>query len=312
MPTRLRFNRGTWSHFASTRCLLALLALAAGPARGEPVKVVDSKAAQSEKPLLLIEPTDLAKQLGDPKLRVLDTRSKDDYAKGHIPGAVWVDVPDWQKLGKSEGGFRNARAWGAKVGTLGIGRDSHAVVYGSAVPETARVWWLLKYLGLTNVAILNGGWDVWVKERQATDTASPKVAATEFEPRFDKDRLQEIDALKEALEGGKVKVVDARSKDEFTGKEVRGKRGGHIPGAVHLEWKELLDKDGRFKTPAQLQAMFRSRGIQPDDTAACYCQSGGRAAAEAFALELAGHSKVKVYFRSWEQWSADADAPVEK
>jgi thiosulfate/3-mercaptopyruvate sulfurtransferase len=79
-----------------------------------------------------------------------------------------------------------------------------------------------------------------------------------------------------------------------------------------LEWKELLDKEGRFKTPAELQALFRSRGIAPEDATACYCQSGGRASVEALALELAGYPKVKVYVRGWEQWSADADAPAEK
>src|SRR5207247_540012 len=136
--------------------------------------------------------------------------------------------------------------------------------------DTARIWWTLKYLGLENVAILNGGWDLWMKDKLPTDTSVPKAAATPFEPKFQTDRLEEIDTLKESIPTGKVKVVDARSTDEFTGKEVRGKRGGHIPGATHLEWKELIAEDGRFKTAAQLSELFRQRGILPNDTTVCY------------------------------------------
>jgi thiosulfate/3-mercaptopyruvate sulfurtransferase len=188
----------------------------------------------------------------------------------HIPRALWIDVASWQGLGKREGGFRDAKAWGEKIGSLGISRDSQVVVYGDALPNAGRVWWTLKYVGVANVALLDGGWELWTKEDRPTAADVPKVAGTDFEPRFDANRLEEIDSLKSSLAGSKVKVVDTRSRDEFTGAEVRGKRGGRIPGAIHLEWKELLTTDGRFKTPEQLKELFRSRGIMPEDTAACY------------------------------------------
>jgi thiosulfate/3-mercaptopyruvate sulfurtransferase len=154
-----------------------------------------------------------------------------------------------------------------QVGQLGIGHDSPVVVYGSNLTDTARIWWTLKYLGLQNVTILNGGWQVWMKEKLPMDTASPRSEAVKFEPKFQADRLEEIDTLKKSVQSGKVTVVDARSADEFTGKDVRGKRGGHIPGAKHLEWKERLAEDGRFKSPEQLRELFRQRGITPNQTA---------------------------------------------
>jgi thiosulfate/3-mercaptopyruvate sulfurtransferase len=129
---------------------------------------------------------------------------------------------------------------------------------------------MLKYLGVDNVAVLDGGWDVWMKQGRPTDTAAPSRVATKFEPKFQAERLEEIDTLKESVRSGKVKVVDARSTDEYTGKEVRGKRGGHISSAAHLEWTELLAQDGRFKTPDQLRELFRKRGIVPEETAVCY------------------------------------------
>ena len=87
------------------------------------------------------------------------------------------------------------------------------------------------------------------------------------EPKFQADRLEEIDSLKKSIRTGTATVVDTRSRDEFTGREVRGKRGGHIPGAKHLEWKDLLAEDGRFKPLEQLRALFRERGIDPGQTA---------------------------------------------
>ncbi len=181
-----------------------------------------------------------------------------------------MDVASWKELGRSEGGFQDPKAWGEKVGQLGVGANSYVVLYGSKLSDTARIWWLLKYLGAENVLILDGGWDFWTQERRPTETAVPTITATRFVPRFDSDRLAEIDSLKETFRSGKVKVVDTRSNDEFTGKEVRGKRGGHIPGATHLEWTELVAEDGRFKTVPQLQELFRQRGILPSETAVCY------------------------------------------
>ena len=261
---------------------------------------------------LLIEPGELQKALQQPELRILDTRTPADYSKGHIPGSVWVDVKSWQDLAKKPGGLHDAKAWGAKVGQLGIGPRSSVVVYGSNPADAARIWWTLKYLGLPNVALLDGGWQGWIKEKRPTDTASPRTEAGTFEPKFQADRLAEIEALKESVRSGKVTILDTRSQDEFTGKEVRGKVGGHVPGARHLEWKDLLTLEGRFKSPEQLRDLFRQRGIAVDDAAVCYCQSGGRASVEAFALELAGYPKVKLFLRGWEQWSADPAAPVEK
>lgn len=216
---------------------------------------------------MLIESAELEKRLREPQLRLLDTRSAEEYAQGHIPGAILVDVKGWQELGRQEGGFHDAEAWSTKVGQLGITHESQVVVYGSNLTDTARIWWTLKYLGLRDVSLLNGGWSVWVAQQRPVDNERPGVEVTRFEPQFQADRLEEIDSLKQSLDDGAVTVVDARSDGEFTGEEARGPRGGHIPGAKHLEWKELLDDDGRFKTPEQLQAIFRQRGITPEQTA---------------------------------------------
>jgi 3-mercaptopyruvate sulfurtransferase SseA/predicted methyltransferase len=229
--------------------------------------VFEKVQATKESKSMLIQPEELEKRLRQGELRLVDTRAETDYARGHIPGAVRVDVKSWAELGKKDGGFHDARAWGEKVGQLGLRPDSQVVVYGSSLTDTARIWWTLKYLGLEKVAILDGGWLLWSKENRPSETSVPRVETVPFEPRFQADRLEEIATLKKSVQAGKVTVVDARTADEFTGKEVRGKRGGHVPGARHLEWKELLTADGRFKSPDQLRALFRQRGIGPSQTA---------------------------------------------
>lgn len=229
--------------------------------------VFEKVEARKEPRTMLIEPEELQKKMKQLGLRILDTRPQSEYAKGHLPGAVRVDVKTWQQLGSKDGGFHDAKAWGKEVGQLGISDGTQVVVYGSNLPDTARIWWTLKYLGLQKVAILDGGWELWSKEGRPSDTSSPNLETENFEPKFQADRLEEIDSLKKSVRSGKALVVDARSTGEFTGQEVRGKRGGHIPGAKLLEWKEVLAEDGRFKSPEQLQNLFRQRGISPDQIA---------------------------------------------
>lgn len=228
------------------------------------------RAAEDREPSMLIQVRELQSLLTQPGVRILDARPAEEYSQGHVPGAAAVDVKSWQTLGKSEGGFKNAKGWGELVGKLGIERDSTVIVYGGRLPDAARVWWLLKYVGVADVRLLDGGWEAWAKARLPISDAVPDIAATEFEPDFQADRLEEIDSLKQSHKREGVTVVDTRSADEFSGKSAQGGRGGHIPEATHLEWTELLAADGRFKPVDELKALFKVRGILPDDTAVCY------------------------------------------
>lgn len=211
---------------------------------------------------MLVEPAQLQKQLDDPNVRILDVRSTEEYSEGHIPGAVRVDVGDWKTLALADGGLHDAKGWAEKIRPLGLSSGMDVVVCGSKLSDTARIWWLLKYVGVKNASLLDGGFEAWTKGDRPTETSTPKVAATDFKPEFQPDRLEEMDSLKKSLKSDKVKVVDTRSDSEFA--------DGRIPGSAHLEWKELLAEDGHFKTTKQLQALFRKRGIMPDEAAVCY------------------------------------------
>ena len=229
---------------------------------------VSSKEKDSSS--MLIDAPNLKKILNQKNVRILDTRSAADYAKGHVPRALHVDVSEWKTLAFSPRGFYNAKAWQQKLSRLGINRASQVIVYCYAPTSTARIWWLLKYLGFENASILDGGWAWWIKSKGAITRAVLRVKPTDIEVRFQSDRLMEIGELKKQLKSDKLKLIDTRSTGEHTGKVKRGPRGGHIPGSTHLEWKELLADDGRYKSKAQLRALFKKKGIQPDDSAVCY------------------------------------------
>lgn len=206
---------------------------------------------------LLIDSDGLRAKLGSDRLRILDVRSSADYSEFHIPNAINVDVAKWKKLA-----FDDSHGWANTVGSLGIDSDSHVVVYGTKLSDTGRAWWLLKYAGVENVSILDGGYEWWTKSDGPTTTAVPKVATTEFKPNFQLDRLEQIDSVKKSLHSSTVNVLDTRSAEEFN--------AGHIPGAAHLEWKELVAADGRFKSKSELQTLFQDRGIALSESAVCY------------------------------------------
>jgi thiosulfate/3-mercaptopyruvate sulfurtransferase len=224
----------------------------------------DKEVATEQKPdvSILIDPDQLQAKLNDDNLRVLDARSQDEYAKGHVPGASRVDVGDWKSLAAADSGLRDATGWTEKVSPLGLMKDMRVVVYGSRLSDTARIWWLLKYVGVKDVSILNGGWKWWLTKGRPTETSTPNITATEFKPDFQADRLEEIDSLKKSLNSATVKLVDTRSIGEFS--------DGRIPGSTHLEWKELVAEDGRLKTKTELQQLFDEKGIVPSETAVCY------------------------------------------
>ena len=126
-----------------------------------------SESPGAETPAILIDGASLEARLTAGELRILDSRSEREYRKVHIPGALRVDVGKWTALAHSEGGFENARAWSDEVGKLGIDGKTAVVVYGSSLTSTARVWWTLKYLGVKEVLVLDGGW-------QCTPGTSPR------------------------------------------------------------------------------------------------------------------------------------------
>ncbi len=268
----------------------------------------DAKYPRAE---LLIEPAELAKPVAK-DIIILDARAAAKYKAGHIPDARWVDHSQWAK---AFGQGIDAVEWGARIGGLCIHADSHVVVYDdNSTKDSARIWWILRYWGVENVRLLNGGWIGWEAGKHATTIDKPTPKKIAFAPKVRADRLTTKDQLLESLrtKGGTLQIVDARSEKEFCGDEkMNNKRAGAIPGAKQLEWSDLLDKPTqRFKTATELKALFADAGIALDKPSAAHCQSGGRASVMTFAMELMGAKSVGNYYQSWTEWGNADDTPV--
>lgn len=261
---------------------------------------------------LLVEPAALADKESGKQFLVLDARGKKKYLEGHIPGARWVDHADWAK---SFGNGTDAESWSRRIGDLGVAADSKVVVYDDVSSrDAARIWWILRYWGVKDVRILNGGWIGWSSGKFNIEKEEIPPTSVPFRAMAVPSRIATKDELLKSLDATKLQIVDARSEKEHCGIEaMKNKRAGAMPGAKNLEWIDLLDKPTqRFKSAAELRKLFTDAGVQLDRATATHCQSGGRAAVMAFAMELMGAKDVKNYHRSWAEWGNAEDTPIVK
>ena len=272
-----------------------------------------SSAAEPERPNARLMSFDaLQKRLDAPNLRLLDARPRADYDKGHISGAVWVDAKAVEALAARPGALTDEAIWERWIAPLGVGPDTEVLVYdASRQLDAARLWWLLGYLGVERVGLIDGNFPLWSREGRPVTTGVPQVEPRPFRVAFRTERHASKDDVMAALKGGgPARVIDARSGAEHTGAEKRSKRAGHIPTACHLEWATLVDKDGRFLVEATLRAKLAQAGVKPGEPVITHCQGGGRASVDAFVFERLGFP-TRNYYLGWAEWGNADDTPVE-
>jgi len=267
-----------------------------------------AQAASTTARLLSLD--DLQKKLGALDLRLLDVRDRPDYTKGHIPGTIWVDLKSAQQLSSSASGLTDRPAWEKWIEPLGIGPATEVVIYDAQRQlSAARAWWLLSYLGVKKVGLIDGGFPLWAREGRPITTEASKVAPRPFRVEFQSARLATRDHVLKSLKAAD-RIVDARSRGEYTGEEVRSKRGGHIPAACHLEWSTLVDAEGRFLDAGAVRARLESLGIKAGRPIITHCQSGGRSSVNAFVLERLG-LPTRNYYLGWSDWGNAGETPVD-
>jgi thiosulfate/3-mercaptopyruvate sulfurtransferase len=273
----------------------------------------DEKPAGYPRADMLVEAADLDKDLAGLKaMHILDARPKAKYAEGHIPGAVWVDAADWAKAFAER---QDEDPWAVRVAYVGLTANARVLIYDdNQARDAARIWFILHYLGLNDVRLLNGGMAAWKANKGKVTAEDPGVAVPQLvELKIQAARLTTKDELLKLLKDKPPQIIDARSTGEYCGTQETAKRNGAIPGAKHLEWSDTIDKKtGRFKSADELTKLFKDAGIDPSKPAITYCQSGGRAAVLAFTLELMGAKDVSNYYRSWAEWGNDPDTLIEK
>jgi thiosulfate/3-mercaptopyruvate sulfurtransferase len=277
-------------------------------------------------PEALVSTEWLAAHLDDSRVRVVDSSfklpgitpiAKEDYDRGHIPGAVFFDIDDIAERGTSlPHMIPSLDLFARKMEGLGIGDGDRVVAYDSAgLSSAGRAWWMLRLFGHQEVAILDGGLPKWLAEGRPLDTALPSAPIRRFTARFDPMLVRDKRALLENLSTRQEQVVDARAAGRFEGiaEETRpGLRRGHIPGSRNLPYDWVTDPSTRqLRSAAELSRLFRDAGVALDRPIVASCGSGVTACALAFALHLIGHPGAAVYDGSWSEWGLPGDTPVE-
>jgi thiosulfate/3-mercaptopyruvate sulfurtransferase len=237
---------------------------------------------------------------------------RDEYERGHIPGAGFVDL-DAELAGPPGAGGRHPLpepgAFEAAMRAAGVRSDRPVVVYdaGSSM-AAARAWWLLRYFGHSDVRVLDGGLAAWVSSGRPLSTDAPAPQPGNFEAR--PGGMPIVEAAGAASLAQRGVLLDARAPERFRGeREPIDPVAGHIPGAVNAPSTGNVGADGRFRSPEALRAAFADVGVGDGVEVGAYCGSGVSAAHEVLALELAGF-EAALYPGSWSEWITDPERPV--
>jgi thiosulfate/3-mercaptopyruvate sulfurtransferase len=275
----------------------------------------------------LIDTAGLAAHASDPVFAVIDCRYdlKDEargareYAQGHIPGAVYASL-DRDLSGARTG--RNGRhplpdptELAATFGRLGVADGVQVVAYDQdSNIYASRLWWMLRWLGHDDVAVLDGGFAKWLAENRPRRSGVEARAPRDFTGAPRPGRLMTAEETAAAAEGGRWRLLDARSPERFRGEhETIDRVAGHIPGAVNHFFAWNLKDDGTLRPADEIRERLRaSIGDVAPDHVISYCGSGVTACQNLLALEHAGLAGARLFSGSWSEWASDPSRPIEK
>lgn len=272
---------------------------------------------------LLIEPDELENLLSSPEtvssILVFDLCKPTVYAQTHIPGARHLNYAQIIAANNPVMGLiPDANTLSNLFSSQGLTIDKHVIAYDDeGGGRAARLLWTLDAIGHDKNSLLNGGLHAWLKEGHPCISTENRVQASNYEVAIDNSPdtspIANREYILENLNNDNVMLVDSRSPEEFRGEKKFAARAGRIPGAVNLDWFELIDKQNnmRLKPERELRMLLQERGISDDKTIVTYCQTHHRSALTYFVLKLLGFKKVKGYHGSWSDWGNQSNTPVE-
>ena len=260
---------------------------------------------------LVISADEAAKLVKNSNVVFIDTRNYWKYVKGHIPGAFNLELYAFHWVDTSEEGIRAfAKQMRMLFGSLGISEKTAVIFYqNNSGYDAARGVWLLDFLGHNNSKLLDGGLNLWKRKGLATSTEDPKPRKkSNFKDILDESVLITKELMSAEIKTKSLQLIDVRNKGEYDGTFHRAVKAGHVPGAINLEWKAALRKDGTLRDARQLDEMYSN--LDKTRATATYCQSGYRAAHSWLVLKLLGFENVRNYLGSWYEWGNDPSSPV--
>jgi len=270
--------------------------------------------AKAELPLI-IEANELEKQLDKKNLLLVDLSQAQTYVQYHIPGAVFLEYawivhtePPCMGLLPDQAHLTNV------LSALGLTQDTHVVAYDDEGGGRAcRFLWTLDVVGHQHYSLLNGGLHAWANEGHRVTSEIDYPSKGKYQATIDNGPLADRQYILDHLQDENVKLLDARSPQEYAGTKVYALRGGHIPGAINIEWTEAMDtqRNMRLKQESDLRAMLENNGITPDKEIITHCQTHHRSSYTYIMLKSLGYKKIKGYAGSWSEWGNDENVPIE-
>ena len=264
---------------------------------------------------LLIEPDQLEALLDDPDILVVDLCKPEIYAQGHIPGAVHLDYGEVVATEPPVMGLLpDAEHMSRLCSRIGLTPKRRVVAYDDeGGGKAARLLWSLAAYGHEHVTLLNGGHHAWANEGHPMTTEETAVEPTACKLTCQDEVVADRDYVLSHLKDETVALLDARTPEEFTGTDRRATHGGHIPGAVNIEWTQAMDQANnlRIKDRDVLMPMLESKGITPDKEIIVYCQTHHRSAHTWLLLKALGFDRVRGYPGAWSDWGNRNDVPIE-
>lgn len=242
---------------------------------------------------------------------VIDTRSFSEYKDGHIPGAINIDLFQLHWFDTTKRGIKDFnRQSRLLLSNIGIKNDNTVIFYDNVSGvSSARGVWLLVYFSHKNVCMLDGGFQKWKGEKYPVEVKSNQLMNARFIGKPNSKVIADANQVKKSIDNKIVKIVDARSKEEFSGSEIRAARRGHIPSAINIDWAGNIE-NGVFKSKEKLSKIYSK--IPKDAQVITYCQGGYRAANAFLVLKMLGYKYVKMYLGSWGEWGNKAEFPTER
>ena len=290
---------------------------------------------EDHNPGCLVSTAWLAAHLGDPDLRVFESTTylrpaepgaavpyhpeagREDYERGHIPGAGFLDLPG--ELSRKDAAVHfmmlPADEFAAVMARHGVGEGTRVVLYSrDRVMWATRVWWMLRVMGFDHAAVLDGGFEQWQAEGRPVSAEPADYPAASFVARPRPELMVDKDAVLAALDDPGTRLVNTLSEADFAGEEPsRYGRPGRIPGSVNLPWPGLTGPDGNlFIGLEDAAGRLAALGAPEAERIVCYCGGGISATMGLFLLHRLGYANLALYDASMAEWARDESLPIER
>ncbi|MYL25432.1 MULTISPECIES: sulfurtransferase [Halomonadaceae] len=265
---------------------------------------------------MILEPDTLHQHLHDENLLLVDLSGPEHYTEAHIPGAIHVHPRETRGAASPVPGLLPEKAELEQLlGRIGLKPEHHVVAYDDEGGGWAgRFIWLLESVGHRNWSLLNGGRIAWIREGYPTSTeVSEATESSRPALTLDPSTTADLEEVLEAVRAGNTAIWDARAPAEYRGERQSAARSGHIPGAVNLEWTEIMDPERNYRLLPEdrLRETLTSLGIEPSKPVITHCQSHHRSGLTYVAARALGYHDVRAYAGSWAEWGNRTETPVE-